>query len=332
MSSASVSAFRAGHAGTATYKSAKEMDAALAPQGIAIHGIAPGPFRARLDVASTAHMHLSRGEYAPGVHLHVTAPPGTVVVALHSASGAARNAPRNGFAAARVALVCSEQQSGLVGSWVNGSLVLVVDRARLARIAADRSLQPIETRARGGHVFLDATVARRRVAEGWGRILDRALLDPEVLQSPLLSSRMEAAAIATLLESLDSGPFPRDPPPEVRRVEAARRGEEFMREHLAEKIAVHAVAESAGMTVRSLERGFLEAFGVAPKAYLQILRLNAARHDLLDAPPGTTVRDVATRWCQSHLGRFASEYARVFGEAPGETLRTRRRARDVTRR
>ena len=324
--------FPAGRAHTAVLRSTAELASQLAAQGFAFDRIAPGPFRARLDVAATGHLHLSRGEYLPGVQLHVTAPPGTVVVALHSAGGPGRASARAGFAAARVALLCREGESGLVGSWVSASLVMVVGRARLVQVAGARSFPALDASVRGTHLFLDATAARRRVAEAWGRLVDRALLDLEVLGTPALASRMEEAAVATLLESLDSGPFPTGLPAEARRLEAARRGEEFMRAHLADRIAVREVAESAGMTVRSLERGFLEAFGIAPKAYLQILRLNAARAELVTAVPGTTVREVASRWRQSHLGRFAADYSRVFGEPPGKTLQGRRRARPVSSR
>jgi AraC-like DNA-binding protein len=328
MNTASI--FPAGRADTSTLRSVAEVGTQLAPQGFAFDRIAASPFRARLDVASTACLHLSRGEYGPGVQLHVTAPPGTVVVALHSAAGAVRGSTRAGFAAARVALVCRDGESGLVGSWVSGSLAMVVTRARMAQVAVGRSFPSIDAHARGNHLFLDAAAGRRRVAEAWGRIIARALLDPEVLRAPVLAARMEEAAIATLLESLDTGPFPEQAAAETRRVEAARRGEEFMRAHLEERIAVREVAQSAGMTVRSLERGFLEAFGVAPKAYLQILRLNAARTELVGADAGTTVREVAARWRQSHLGRFAADYSRIFGEPPGKTLQGRRRARAVS--
>ena len=34
----------------------------------------------------------------------------------------------------------------------------------------------------------------------------------------------------------------------------------------------------------------------------------------------TTVKEVATRWGFSHLGRFSRDYQRRFGEAPSETL------------
>lgn len=56
--------------------------------------------------------------------------------------------------------------------------------------------------------------------------------------------------------------------------------------------------------------------------YLQRIRLEKAREDLLTAPPGTlTITGVANKWGFVHLGRFAAAYSRRFFELPSETLR-----------
>jgi AraC-like DNA-binding protein len=54
---------------------------------------------------------------------------------------------------------------------------------------------------------------------------------------------------------------------------------------------------------------------------LHEVRLRRAHEDLLQAPPGTRVTDVALRWGLGHLGRFSRDYLEAFGESPSETLR-----------
>jgi AraC-like DNA-binding protein len=50
-------------------------------------------------------------------------------------------------------------------------------------------------------------------------------------------------------------------------------------------------------------------------------RLHAVRRDLLAGDPGRTVTRVAFKWGFNHLGRFAAQYAREFGESPRDTLK-----------
>lgn len=69
---------------------------------------------------------------------------------------------------------------------------------------------------------------------------------------------------------------------------------------------------------------FRELFGVSPKRYLQAVRLNGVRRDLLAATPEAKIADVANRWGFWHLGQFAADYRRQFDELPSETLAGRR--------
>lgn len=60
--------------------------------------------------------------------------------------------------------------------------------------------------------------------------------------------------------------------------------------------------------------------------FVRQLRLQHVREELLaDESPGlASVTDIALKWGFAHLGRFAIEYKRAFGESPSATLRMRR--------
>jgi AraC family ethanolamine operon transcriptional activator len=109
-----------------------------------------------------------------------------------------------------------------------------------------------------------------------------------------------------------------------RRQLLAQRAEELLRRHLAEPVTIRDLCEKIGVSRRSLHLGFREYFGMSPKQYVKKLRLSCARHDLCNASPGTLVTDVAVRWSFFHLGRFASDYTRCFGESPSHTLTVHR--------
>lgn len=76
----------------------------------------------------------------------------------------------------------------------------------------------------------------------------------------------------------------------------------------------------AGVSAPTLYRGFMERFGVSPKRYLQCRMLAGIREELRRSGPPVKVHHVANRWGFWHMGQFARDYQRQFGELPSETL------------
>ena len=70
-----------------------------------------------------------------------------------------------------------------------------------------------------------------------------------------------------------------------------------------------------------LQQGFRDHIGMSPTAYLRRVRL-ARAHDQLHRGEGT-VAEVAYRWGFTHLGRFATAYASIYGVTPSTTRSTR---------
>lgn len=80
------------------------------------------------------------------------------------------------------------------------------------------------------------------------------------------------------------------------------------------------VARSCRVSQATLQRFFMEWFGISPSRYLLIKRLYLARRRLLSGD-FTSVTDVATSCGFWELGRFSVRYRAQFGETPSETLR-----------
>lgn len=100
-----------------------------------------------------------------------------------------------------------------------------------------------------------------------------------------------------------------------------RAAEHFIRGHLGEPLTLEAIARASGTSVRSLCVTFQKHLQCSPMAYARAARLERARAELVDAPPGTHVTDVALRWGFNHVGRFSTAYQRRYGELPLQTLR-----------
>ena len=93
-----------------------------------------------------------------------------------------------------------------------------------------------------------------------------------------------------------------------------------MRHYAGEPIGVVDICQAVGVQSRVLQYCFNEVFGVTPVAYLRCLRLHQVRREIKELP-GQPLGDIAARWGIWHLGRFAADYRRLFGELPSVTAR-----------
>lgn len=98
-----------------------------------------------------------------------------------------------------------------------------------------------------------------------------------------------------------------------------RRAQDFIHANAAEPLTVIAIAAAAGCSIRTLQAGFRQHFGLTPVEYLRDLRLDLARYLLLSRPAGTPVSSIAYDSGFSHLGRFSQLYRTRFGELPSAT-------------
>ncbi|MFF1733035.1 AraC family transcriptional regulator [Streptomyces sp. NPDC058247] len=96
---------------------------------------------------------------------------------------------------------------------------------------------------------------------------------------------------------------------------------DYIRASAQNDLTVDDLAQVAGVTVRTLQSGFRRSAGVTPSEFIRNVRLDGARGDLL-AGNGQSVSDIASRWQFHHLGRFAQQYRRRFGDSPSQTLRS----------
>ena len=103
-----------------------------------------------------------------------------------------------------------------------------------------------------------------------------------------------------------------------------RRAEEFICENLDNPITRDQLAEVSGCSIRTLSRSFEKKYGTGPIAFIKQRRLDAAYLDLLSTKSdATTVTQVAINYGFAHIGKFAIEYGKAFGESPSTSLARR---------
>jgi AraC-like DNA-binding protein len=100
-----------------------------------------------------------------------------------------------------------------------------------------------------------------------------------------------------------------------------KRAIDYMEANLAQPIVLADIVAAAGIPGRTLLQHFRDSSGTSPMRYVRDMRMARVRQDLLRAHDGESVTEIALRWGFNHLGRFAAEYRRRFGETPSETRR-----------
>jgi len=123
-----------------------------------------------------------------------------------------------------------------------------------------------------------------------------------------------------VLRLIDQTPAERSAPGPAQRTRICRRALEFIDTYAADAVSVADICQATGVSWSTLERAFRDYLGVTPKFYINALRLNQVRRELHGAED-TFVADVANRWGFWHMGQFARDYRKMFGELPSQTPR-----------
>jgi AraC-like DNA-binding protein len=100
-----------------------------------------------------------------------------------------------------------------------------------------------------------------------------------------------------------------------------RRAQTYLLTQLEQPFRLSDLAEAMHCSGRSLQIVFAQVYGVGPREWFHVTRLNAVYRELRDrGAADTRIAEVAMRWGFNHLGRFSIEYRKLFGEKPSDTL------------
>lgn len=110
----------------------------------------------------------------------------------------------------------------------------------------------------------------------------------------------------------------------MRRQRFVAQARDYVLAHRDQVITVPELCEHLHVSRRTLQYCFEDVLGISPIQYLRIIRLNGARRHLRQDLSGSrTVRDIAADWGFWHFSQFSSDYRKLFGQSPSESLRQR---------
>lgn len=131
---------------------------------------------------------------------------------------------------------------------------------------------------------------------------------------------LEADIYRIVAECLGNGTRDSKASPPMR-LRALRRSIEFIDAHLRDALTICDICRASSTSIRTLQRVFLEELGISPKRYIKLAKLAQVQKQLTRQGDPLPIGEIAHSWGFWHLGQFAQDYRREFGELPSETRR-----------
>ena len=100
---------------------------------------------------------------------------------------------------------------------------------------------------------------------------------------------------------------------------------DLLHENIDKRVDMAMITSKVNIHSSQLYNAFKKEYGITPKKYLQQLRFNAIKKELLLSDPNSvTVSAIAKKYHFHQMGHFAAGYKQLFGETPSQTLHRKR--------
>jgi AraC-like DNA-binding protein len=281
-----------------------------------------GTLEAEYRLRSLSRVHFSTAVYSQGVFCRGAPSPGSCFVGIPTA-----NEPGRHPAGTAAGDECTFRSEG--SEFIHALperyrvLVVVLDQATFQEAAVSYWGLPLQRVARGGIFHTGGPASRSTLLEQVDRL--GALAARSMVDGPggsTAAREIEQELFDALMAAAVPDGTVREQPDRQR---MARKAASLLRERTDAPDCLAGVASHLRTTLRTLELGFQEVYGLSPRKFRHLLRLQRAREELRWATPEETVGQIAMRNGLVHLGRFSVSYRQVFGESPSETIRADRR-------
>ncbi|MCG8308267.1 MAG: helix-turn-helix domain-containing protein [Cytophagales bacterium] len=95
---------------------------------------------------------------------------------------------------------------------------------------------------------------------------------------------------------------------------------DIINHHLEEDYTISQLCNASGMSERTLQYAFRERYHVTPKDYVKAVKLHKVREELT-LNKSQMISTIAAKYGFWHMGQFAADYKKWFGELPTQTKR-----------
>jgi AraC-like DNA-binding protein len=309
------------HAGRLDCKSLEELADATSGWEFDWRQLDRGPLRANLLQVETSSTLVSQFRFNRKFHQRGTSPPGMRTFGIVGAQSTPVAWNGREWLKDHIEVFPADDlyeavsHPGFQGNGVS------ISEGRIRSTADTLGLPDPLERLPVGSCFVEAgpmrmQVLRRGLAKLYSAVSDPNHVPLDEKTCSELDFEIRSSLVFALTSGLDINVRP--PAPTVRS-RALRLALDYIEANADDAPTVKDICRTTGSSYRTLNYAFLDRFGVAPKQYLQATRLDGVRKELRRKGPSAKITDVANHWGFWHMGQFAADYKRQFGELPSET-------------
>jgi AraC-like DNA-binding protein len=143
---------------------------------------------------------------------------------------------------------------------------------------------------------------------------------PQILAHDEVAKAIEQELLRALVDCIVNPDTIEKARPNRQRI--VQRFHEAVEARQSDTVYLAEICAEIGVSDRTLRSVCKEYLGVNPHRYLWLRRMNHVRRALIHAnPKASTVTTIANNHGFGELGRFATEYRKLYGESPSVTLR-----------
>jgi len=271
-----------------------------------------GPMNTTIKVRSGQAMSLLEIDMSRAVHQTGVSPKGQISIGLPSRNSLSTWQGQDTKASQLISFGNSQEFDG-VGNGKFHGLTISIDEKKMERVA-DRIGSDIPNDLRKSAKFTLGDDIQSFIA--LNKVSSTLLNNPNL---PFTQGE-EETVITNLLIAATSLDKTEDKSCPKSRDRAVLRAIDMMISFEKQSVTISQICQEIGASWRTLDRAFLEKFGIGPKHYYMRMRLNRVRSDLLHRADTDSVSDIVNDWGYWHLGQFANDYYTMFGELPSKTV------------
>ena len=128
--------------------------------------------------------------------------------------------------------------------------------------------------------------------------------------------KIESEILSQLFKCIMFSPLKKD-----RKKFSIKMVRERLHENIYQDIDLAMIEKEFNISESQLYYAFKSSYGIAPKKYLKMIRLNAVNKELqISDPKHNTVTEIAMKYNFIQMNHFSREYKKTFGQTASETL------------